>query len=178
MINKQDIVEMYLDGISLPDIGRHFGVSRQYAHQVIKWMGVHREHVNTLRRRNLFEIFDSNFDMIVRLRGQRASWSSLLSMIDTGMSEDMTKWYFKDWRIFRGINSMASGSGPDLRCPKCETVKPKDEFHNYRGHSNGKVFLCKECVRKYQNEHLDAIMASNKKYAEKQKTEDRQRKNK
>ena len=56
-------------------------------------------------------------------------------------------------------------------CTKCNILKPLDEFNNDRSRKDGKKSSCKECRRKYNQEHRKEKIEYNKKYTQEHKKE-------
>ena len=140
MIDKAQLSELYLNGMSLGDIGKYYNVSRQRIQQIIKAMGIHRDRIN------------------------KHSWvddETIIDKINNYRFVDGLKWKEVAYRLsipLHQIKLIDTGKYPlfnneKRKCTRCKKILQLNEFHKYHRTKIGLMNYCKKCnyenVKKY-----------------------------
>lgn len=132
MIDRQIVKSLYLSGASLNEISKKYNCSRQYIHQEIIKMNIHRDRVNKLAWMNDEIVLES----IKKYRFEDGlAWKQIAKKLNIPIHQ-IYKFNTKDYPIFNNLKR---------RCGKCNEVLPLDNFHNVKTGYLGKMSICKAC---------------------------------
>jgi len=169
MTNCSDIIQEYLSGASLGYLAKFYGVSRQRIHQIVKKEYVHRDPVYANRRTKAYAFFDTQTELVIHLRGQRANWSDIYFVLTDDKPDAPSEVLFARWRTDHKINLVVNGHGPEVYCGKCIELKPRAEFSKHHKGPDGLSSICKSCVREYQTTHVADFTRRNAEYRARRK---------
>lgn len=130
MINKQELIELYLNGMTMNALGEKYGCSRQYIQQVVKKAEVHRDRV----KRQPFT--DLIISQIAVLRGIGKHWNEIAEILGLNKNDF----------IYLDTDKYPLYNGTHRKCTVCKEIRPLDEFYPIKTGGKQLQCRCKACV--------------------------------
>lgn len=137
---NKEIIDKYLNKISICVIAKEYNISRQRVYQIIVSNKKHRDKLCIGK-----DTVNENLSKIKEMRNNGIAWNSIVDKL--GISNPLVIWKYLNKKEFTKYGCKEN----EKRCPYCKKVKLRSEFSRDK-RKNQESGYCKECVAKVHRE--------------------------